>query len=188
MKYEKLTADNYYHIFNRGNNKCDIFIEEDNYKYFLKLVEKYILPIADILSYSLLKNHFHLLVKIKNIVNERIISQSFANLFNAYAKAINKKYNRTGSLFQYKFKRVKIDSEEYLREVVVYINLNPVYHNFVKEVGMYKYASYNALISEKPTLLNREEVMYIFENKENFIYHMKDKKYTFDAKSFLEDT
>ncbi len=187
MQYEKLTAENYYHIFNRGNNKCDLFIEQENYDYFLKLLVKYILPIADVYSYALLKNHFHLLVKIKNIDDEKLISKSFSNLFNAYAKAINKKYNRTGSLFQYKFKRVKIDSDEYLKEVITYINLNPIYHQFTKEIQQYKYCSYNALICDKETLLNRKEVMELFDDKTNFIYHLKHKKLIFNEKLFLEE-
>src|SRR5690625_3170448 len=87
----------FYHIFNRGNNKQPIFLEDANYFYFLKLVKKHILPIADIYSYCLLNNHFHLLVKIKEEC-EKNPSQSFSNLFNAYSKAFNKRYKRTGSL------------------------------------------------------------------------------------------
>ncbi len=185
MKYEKLTADNYYHIFNRGNNKNDIFIEQENYHYFLELLTKYITPIAAIFSYCLLKNHFHLLVRIKNI-NEDTISRSFSNFFNAYAKAINKKYNRSGSLFQRKFKRVQITSEEYLREAIIYINLNPVYHRFVSMAKDYKYSSYNALVSNKPTLLNREEVIELFDSKENFIFCVNYKKNIFKSKLLLE--
>jgi putative transposase len=47
-----------YHVFNRGNNKENIFFEEENYRYFLELLKKHLLPIADIYAYCLLKNHF----------------------------------------------------------------------------------------------------------------------------------
>ncbi len=187
MKYEKLTKDNYYHIFNRGNNMCDIFIEQNNYDYFLSLLTKYIIPIADIYSYCLLKNHFHLLVRINDIDDENQISQSFANMFNAYAKAINRRYNRKGSLFQRKFKRAIIDSEEYLREVIIYINLNPVYHKFVNKAEKYKYSSYNALVSNKPTQLKREEVIDLFEDKENFKFYINYKKNVFNERIYLEE-
>ncbi len=187
MKYENLTKDNYYHIFNRGNNKSDIFIEQENYDYFLSLLSKYITPIANIYSYCLLKNHFHLLVKIKNIDDQNKISRGFANMFNAYAKAINKKYNRTGSLFQRKFNRARIDSDEYLREVIIYINLNPVYHGFVDKAEKYKYSSYNALVSDKHTQLKREEVIELFEDKENFKFYVNYKNNIFDNKGFLEE-
>ncbi len=108
MKYEPLISNYYYHIFNQGNNKEDIFIEEMNYVYFLELLNKYICPIATILSYCLLKNHFHLLIQIKDIPEEKQVSKAFSNFFNSYAKSINKKYNRTGSLFRDRFKRIKI--------------------------------------------------------------------------------
>ncbi len=187
MQYEKLTKNNYYHVFNRGNNKEDIFIEQDNYDYFFKLLTKYIVPIAYIYSYCLLKNHFHLLVRIKDIEDENKISQSFSNMFNAYAKAINKKYNRTGSLFQRKFKRVRIDSEKYLREVIIYINLNAVYHKFTDRAKNYKYSSYNALVSDKSTQIERDEVIKLFDDKENFKFYVNYKKNIFDDKYFLED-
>lgn len=53
---------NYYHVYNRGNNKEDIFFEKANYHYFLQLMNKYISPVANIYSYCLLKNHFHILI------------------------------------------------------------------------------------------------------------------------------
>lgn len=56
----------YYHIYNRGNNREDLFKVSDNYQHFLKLYEKYISPIADTYAWVLMKNHFHLLVRIKD--------------------------------------------------------------------------------------------------------------------------
>jgi len=55
----------FYHIYNRGNNGGNIFFDEENYTYFLQLLAKYILPVAEIYAYCLLKNHFHILVRIK---------------------------------------------------------------------------------------------------------------------------
>lgn len=66
MKQDTIELDATYHIFNRGNNGENIFIEDKNYYYFLGLLKKHILPIADIYAYCLLKNHFHLLLKIKD--------------------------------------------------------------------------------------------------------------------------
>ncbi len=169
MKYEPLQKNRYYHIFNRGNSGVDLFFEEENYDYFLSLVKKYIIPIADILSYCLLKNHFHLLVRTKYVENEKTIAQNFSNLFNAYTKSINKRYNREGSLFQDRFKRIKITDDNYLIQLIVYINLNPVYHKFVDNVKDYKYSSYRAIISDKNTLLDRNSVIDLFGDKENFI-------------------
>jgi len=54
----------YYHIFNRGNNRENIFIEGRNYHYFMKLYAKYVEPVAETFAYCLLRNHFHFLVRI----------------------------------------------------------------------------------------------------------------------------
>jgi len=60
-----LEHDHYYHIYNRGNNYENIFLEEKDYRHFLKLLEIYIIPVADIYAWCLMKNHFHLLIRIK---------------------------------------------------------------------------------------------------------------------------
>ena len=57
----------YYHIYNRGNNRENIFVEERNYPYFLKLYAQHIFPVADTFAYCLMRNHFHLLVHIKDL-------------------------------------------------------------------------------------------------------------------------
>jgi len=64
-KIEKLLPGNMYHIYNKGNNKENLFIGEKNYFYFLNLWRKHISPLADTFAYCLLKNHFHFLIRIK---------------------------------------------------------------------------------------------------------------------------
>src|ERR1043165_3191633 len=63
-----LLYDTYYHIYNRGVNRENIFIEERNYDLFLKLLEKHLLPVVDLVAYCMLRNHFHLLVRVKSEV------------------------------------------------------------------------------------------------------------------------
>ncbi len=159
----------FYHIFNRGNNKQPIFLDNDNYSHFLKLVKKHILPVADIYSYCLLNNHFHFLVRIKD-KPEKNPSQSFSNLFNSYSKAFNKRHNRTGSLFQRPFKRKRITKEDYLRQLVLYIHLNPENHGIIDNFELYPFSSYASMLSNKPTNLKRTEVIELFDDKENFIF------------------
>src|SRR5436190_1092421 len=123
----------YYHIFNRGIDGEDIFREERNYTYFLKLYAKYVEPIADTFAYCLLGNHFHLLVRIKGEETCRVSetgqvlnpTQQFSNFFNSYAKSINKAYNRTGSLFQRPFGRIHIRTDRYFTRLIHYIHFNP---------------------------------------------------------------
>jgi putative transposase len=169
----------YYHVYNRGNNRENVFVEERNYRYFLKLYANYIEPIADTYAYCLLRNHFHLLVRIKTVeeqeametlrVSETLMvfkpkkpGQQFGNLFNAYAKAINKAYGRTGSLFQNPFGRTLVDSDAYFVHLIAYIHQNPQKHGFVDDFRVWPYSSYHAILSEKPTHLKREEVLTWF--------------------------
>ena len=182
----------YYHIYNRGNNQENLFFEERNYRYFLKLYAKYIEPIADTYAYCLLRNHFHLLVRIKTVEEQEALEtlrgsetprvfkpkkpgQQLGNLFNAYAKAINKAYGRTGSLFQNPFGRVLVDSEAYLVHLITYIHQNPQKHGFVDDFRVWPYSSYHAMLSEKPTHLKREEVLAWFAGPAAFqVSHQRE--------------
>ena len=183
-----LVYGGYYHIYNRRNIRENIFVEERNYAYFLSLYVKYIAPIADTYAYCLLRNHFHLLERIWT--EEELIaqpnpkglgdtsglspklldpSQQFGKLFDAYAKAMNKAYHRTGSLFQHPFGRIRVTSDEYCAQLILYIHFNPQKHGFVEYFRDYPYSSYDALLSDKPTKLARAQVIEWFSGKPAFI-------------------
>lgn len=183
---QSLEFGKFYHIYNRGINSENLFKENRNHEYFLMLYSKHIDPIAETYAWCLLKNHFHLLVRIKSTDEiledqkeknkEKIIHphQSFGNLFNAYTKSINKGYNRHGALFERPFKRKLIDNNSYLCAVIKYIHNNPVNHGFCKHPIEYPWSSYKTCLSEKPTKLKRDKVISIFDSIENFkIYHSK---------------
>jgi REP element-mobilizing transposase RayT len=182
MKYTPFESGKYYHLYNRGNNNELIFINNDNYNYFLKLVKKYLHTILEVYSYCLLPNHFHFVVKIKETkylpikiqIGKQKLHQPFSNLFNAYSKAFNKKFNRKGSLFQEHLKRVEITNEEYLKNLIIYVNTNPDHHG-ISKFYTYKYSSYRAIIGKKPTLIKKNEVLSLFSNKDNFKYILKSK-------------
>jgi putative transposase len=183
---EPLEFGKYYHIYNRGINSENIFKENRNHEYFLILYNKHIDPIAETFAWCLLKNHFHLLVRIKTFEEiskaKKVIPphQSFGNLFNAYTKAINKGYNRHGSLFERSFKRKLIDNESYLRSVIKYIHYNPVNHGFCEHPIEYPWSSYLTCVSEKPTKLKREKVISLFENIESLKAHHNQRE-NFDS-------
>ena len=173
MHKETFEAGHYYHIYNRGNNKEDIFIEERNYNFFLFRLKKYILPIADVYAYCLLKNHFHIVLRIKSEEDlpdkfKNKIHLPFSNFFNAYAKSINTAYGRTGSLFQEHLQKNKIDDEDYLKQVILYVHLNPVKHKFTNDFKTYLFSSYKIFLSDKPTSVDRAYILELFEGKENF--------------------
>lgn len=173
MEKDFFEQGQYYHIYNRGNNKENIFIEEKNYRYFLEKMKKYILPIADVYAYCLLKNHFHIVLKIKDKVDlpEKLkekIHLPFSNLFNSYSKSINKAYNRTGSLFQEHLQRNRIEDENYLKQLIIYVHLNPVKHKFSERFETYLHSSYRSYLSNNLTSIDRDFILNLFDGLENF--------------------
>jgi len=193
MKYIPFEAGQYYHIYNRGNNEGTIFYEEINYKYFIKLLKKYLTPILEIYSYCLLPNHFHLVVKFKdfNDLPEAIkggktkLHQALSNLFNAYSKSINKRYSRSGSLFQEHLKRNIITDSQYLINLILYVNTNSSHHK-ISNFENYQYASYQTLISKNDTFLSRKKVIDLFATKDNFIYAHQQKNFKIEILNNIE--
>lgn len=90
-----LLYDTYYHIYNRGNNRENIFIQERNYDYFMRLYEKHISPIADTFAYSLLRNHFHVSLKTKS--EEEILKTLKVSKQTLKVSSVNKNLVGQGS-------------------------------------------------------------------------------------------
>ena len=178
-----LEEEYFYHIFNRGNNKQNIFFEKENYEYFLRLLEKHICPVAKIYSYCLLSNHFHLLIQIKKgAINP---SQKFSNFFNSYTKSINKKYNRTGSLFQKPFKRIRVIDSEYLFQLVTYIHLNPEKHGVLNGFEKYQYSSFSMFLNNRSSsFIETKEVLEWFDGITNFEFVHYQRR-PFEEKNLL---
>ncbi|MBC3539228.1 transposase [Rufibacter sediminis] len=171
-----LEAGKFYHVYTRGNNKETVFVEERNYEYFLQLYLKYITPFADTFAYCLLRNHFHFLIRVKEVATIQTsqvlktcevlpahMSKQFSNLLNAYTKAINSAYGRTGSLFQERFGRIEVTSPGYFTRLIYYIHFNPQKHGFVEDFRDWPHSSYHSFTSlNKRTNLKREEVLEWF--------------------------
>ncbi|WP_177761305.1 transposase [Flavobacterium sp. I3-2] len=165
MKLEILQNECLYHIYNRGIDGCNIFKHDENKQYFLNKIKTHLEDTIEIYAYCLMDNHFHFLIK---ILNEDKVVQKLSNVFNGYAKALNKQENRTGSLFEKHFKRIKLENEIYLKNLIIYIHRNPKHHldlNFED----YRFSSYQAFLSEKKTKLERAKVIELFSDKANFI-------------------
>ncbi|MCF6348395.1 MAG: transposase [Flavobacteriaceae bacterium] len=183
MKLEKLEKGYYYHIFNRGINGCAIFNNDENKAYFLKLVDKYLTDKISIFSYCLMDNHFHFVIRVND--NEKIVTQALSNLFNAYVKAFNKQHSRTGSLFEKHFKRIKLNDENYLKQLILYVHLNPKHHLNI-DFETYKFSSYQSILSKEETKISRDEVFELFDGKENFIFCHKRRKESLNEKYTFE--
>lgn len=135
----------YYHLYNRGNSKQKIFHDEEDHKRFVGLLyvcnqkenfksddlkkDQGLLnikvedPIVAIGAYTLMPNHFHILITGLEDVS---ISKFMQKLTTAYVMYYNKKYKRTGSLFEGKFKSEYLGSDNYLKYIYSYIHLNPL--------------------------------------------------------------
>jgi putative transposase len=154
MNKKELLPNQYYHIYNRGNGKSKIFLDKEDYNKLLKLFYVYNSEInfrfrdlitsnkidgwdfdrgnsiVDICAWVLMPNHFHLIV-----ISHRSdlwkdkhnpITEFMRKVFTSYSMYLNKKYNRSGSLFEGKFKSKLIDKEKYLNYLFAYIHLNPI--------------------------------------------------------------
>jgi REP element-mobilizing transposase RayT len=189
----------YYHVYNRGNNRERLFYGEDNYLYFLKKYDSFLSDFTDLFAYCLLTNHFHVLIRIKtekeilenaarlkipsfekmeslgSLQAGRIVSDQFRRLFIAYSMAINKQHSRTGSLFQKKFKRKKVDTDQYFTQLIFYIHNNPVHHQIHVPLQDYKWSSYQRFLLDKPSKLSKKEVLEWFGGKKEFVeFHQRD--------------
>lgn len=135
--------DEYYHLYNRGNSKQIIFQENEDYFHFIKLLyisnqqknfairnlsknifqTKITEKLVEISSYCLMPNHFHVLVK---QTENGSISKFMQKVSTAYSMYYNKKYKRTGGLFEGRFRSQHVSSDKYLKYLFSYINLNPL--------------------------------------------------------------
>ena len=175
-----LAPDCFYHVFNRGINGEDLFREERNYEHFLRLYAQHIEPVAQTFAYCLLRNHFHIAIRVKGVEVSPADSQShlrklppasqgFANFFNAYAKAINNAYRRTGGLFANPYRRILIDSDAYFTRLITYIHRNPQNHGFVNDFRDWKWSSYQAMLTDSRTKVQREQVLAWFDGRGGYI-------------------
>ncbi len=166
----------FYHLYNRGNNRQVIFFSERNYLFFLKKVREQLLPYSEIVAYCLMPNHFHFLLRAtENGLIERStfggkpmqeLAYRIGILLSSYSQAINKQNKTTGSLFQQKTK-AKILSEvnngsrtSYFEQCFHYIHQNPVVAQMVKNVGDWPYSSYPDYIGLRNGTLCANGIFY----------------------------
>ncbi|MDQ3004237.1 MAG: transposase [Chloroflexota bacterium] len=149
--------DIYYHLYNRGNNRQAVFFDPDNYLYFLGGIKKYLIPVVHIVAYCLMPTHYHILVRIKQtsqtsevlktseVLGREVSSQvslAMQKFLISYTKAINKRFERVGSLFQGQFQAKPIQSYPHLLNLSVYIHANPVKDGLVALPEEWIYSNY----------------------------------------------
>lgn len=200
---EKLKDGYYYHIYNRGAGKSDIFRENDDFSRFIEKYRYYLQIAAETYACCLLRNHFHFLVRVREAEEQESefhrlkresgeksffgsdyekwkyysVSVQLRHLLNSHTKYFNKKWNRSGTLLEGSFKRKRILNEEHLNHLICYIHRNPIHHNIVRSYDDYPYSSYQTYISEASSFLHRSKALINFGGKDNFVQaHMEFKE------------
>jgi len=195
MSYRKqnFAPGEFYHLYNRGTEKRTIFLDEKDCNHFLFLL--YICnsirsieirylgenfdrkeTIVDIGAYCLMPNHFHILIREKI---DHGISKFMLKVMTAYTMYFNKKYKRTGKLYEGVFKSTHLNTDNYLKYMYSYIHLNPAKlkdTNWKKRrvwdrdlfdyVQNYKYSSFSEYEKDKFTILEPKEFPKYFRNPE----------------------
>lgn len=143
-----------YHMIIRGINKQDIFLDKQDFLKFIKEVERTKEKYQyEIYAYALMNDHVHFVIYDKN----ENVSIAIQSLNVSYSSYFNKKYERTGHLFENRFKSKTVDSSEYLKSVVRYIHKNP------ENAGLkpYEWTSYYEYLY-KEKLINKDMVLKVF--------------------------
>lgn len=151
---KQFIENGYYHIYNRGVEKRNIFLDEQDNAVFLSYLKKYLDPHlgsdpksfakeVDLLAFCLMPNHFHLLAKQITLSG---ITKLMRAICTKYVMYFNRKYNRVGTLFQGKYKAVTINEDIYLLHLSRYIHLNPFPGSDPKS---YQFSSYFYYLGEK---------------------------------------
>jgi putative transposase len=192
--------DAYYHIYNRGINKRVIFKDQEDYVVFLSLLKRHLSkqPQQDkngriyksfygqieLLAFCLIPNHFHLLIY---QTKSDAMTSLLRSVGTAYTMYFNKKYKRTGPLFQERFKASLISQDEHLQHISRYIHLNPEnYRSWdFSSLGYY-------LGDRKADWVKPGRILGLFSGKigyDNFLRDYEDFKQTLDdIKSELADS
>jgi REP element-mobilizing transposase RayT len=136
----------YYHVLNRGVEQRVVFKESKDYEYFEELMCFYAKSYGiTIHNYCLMSNHYHLLVEI----TQENLSKFMRQLNMNYSIYFNKKYKRSGHLWQGRFKSWYVTDEAYLYTLMCYIEQNPLKANMVSELKEYPYSSYHYFLNYK---------------------------------------
>ena len=136
---ERITHPGFYHIINRGVERRNVFLDGDDFDRFLSIVYESFKEYDVVMhSYCIMTNHYHLLIETK----KTNISDAMKRVNSLYSIYFNKKYKRTGHLWQGRFTSYYLYDDIYFWYVTKYIERNPIKANMVKQIDQYKYQSF----------------------------------------------
>lgn len=192
----KLVNGEYYHIFNRGSDKRDLFLSNKDFQrlqqtfYYYqfkgpkiklsKFLKSRTIPfqplndqkLVEIICYCLMPNHFHFLVR---QLKDNGIAIFISQLSNSYTRYFNTKNNRVGPLLQGVFKSVHVESDEQLIHLSRYVHLNPVVSGISQKLDSYRWSSYHEYINQKPGYCSTQDVLNLFPSTFAYVQFLNDQ-------------
>ncbi len=203
-----LATNEIYHVYNRGVEKRPIFLNRRNYLRFIELTNYYRFEhspmkfshfkqisfkekerifknlqgtekLVDVLTYCLMSNHFHFLLK---QLTDKGISKFIAKVTNGFSHYFNTRHERSGHLFQGNFGAVRIETDEQLIHTNRYIHLNPVFSYLIKleDLDDYEYSSYPEYLNKRTGFCNTHEILSFFKSFEDY------KRFIWDQADYVE--
>ncbi|MGB3798507.1 MAG: hypothetical protein WA952_01760 [Lewinella sp.] len=161
------TAGEVYHLYQQSNSYVPIFREAENYRFFHEKVRKHLLPVADVLCYCLMPDHFHFLIHVKKegaadsisikpqgdpVAGEQFqqgISHAIRIMLSSYTRAYNRRYKNRGTLFRARTNCKIVSTSAYRTSCFHYIHQNPVKDGLVAVAKQYPYSSAAAWTGER---------------------------------------
>lgn len=176
------TPDTYYHVYARGINKSDVFYDSADKDYFLYLLSRHLsvkptksslgYPYphfrgkVELLSFCIMDNHFHLLFY---QIEQTSVSKLMQSVMTAYTAYFNRKYTRTGTLWESRFKASVVDKDSYLLHVSRYIHLNP---------RSWKYYKHSSIIyirkGNEPEWLQTVKLLELHKSRRSYLKFVAD--------------
>ncbi|HSX29588.1 MAG TPA: transposase [Candidatus Saccharimonadales bacterium] len=174
--------DSYYHVYARGAGKQPIFLDYEDFMFFLELLRRYLSPEAvvnsvgtpyeklgesvELLAYCLMGNHFHLLLFQRQVGG---MQRLMRGVMTSYSRYFNRVYGRSGPLFESRYKASRVSNETYLQHISRYIHLNP------KDWRLYPYSSMQYyLTGNQPDWLQTSPMLELFDSREQYAEFVAD--------------
>ena len=177
----RFQPESIYHVYNQGNDRQPIFLSEDDYQTFLNYSIKLVLPVADMIAYSLMPNHFHFQLSASNKCFETIkqgaltldpLTNALRKLLSGYTRVFNARYGRSGNLFRQKTKAKCLTDEDsfasssssfdYCSTCFYYIHSNAVVAGLVLRPEDWKWSSYAEYAGLVQNAICNKELAYKF--------------------------
>jgi len=181
----KFSADNFYHVFNRGNNRQPIFPQQRNYAFFLSKLKDILGQYCHIVAYCLMPNHFHLMLYLDETSSGlelrskpllQVLEQKLGTLQSSYTRAINNQENKTGSLFQTKIKIIEL-SADHASTCFHYIHQNPLKAQLANDFEEWQYSSFKEYANHLDGICSKEiafEFLEIPKDSSSFVKLSKE--------------